>query len=148
MVTNVFADPEDQSLGTNRFKDYAFDGQYQYLEGDHSISLHVNWIHENQQWNTSFPQGLTSNPSDALKQLYVDLHYAYQRRYAGVLQYFATTGNADDLKYNTGAPVTGSANGSPNSKGCIAELDWLPFQNLRLGIRYTAYTQFNGAGSN
>jgi len=148
MVASIYADPSNVGLGTDRFKDYAFDGQYQYLEGDHAVTAHATWIHEQQQWNASYSQGLTSNASDTLKQFMADIHYSYQRRYGAVLQYFATTGSADDLKYNTGAPVTGSTNGSPNSKGWVAELQYLPFQNLRLGLRYTAYTQFNGAGSN
>jgi hypothetical protein len=42
----------------------------------------------------------------------------------------------------------GSANGSPNSNGWIAELNYLPIQNLKLAVRYTGYQQFNGASSN
>jgi hypothetical protein len=42
------------------------------------------------------------------------------------------------------APITGSANGSPNSDGLITELGWYPWQNVRLSVQYTAYFEFNG----
>jgi len=44
----------------------------------------------------------------------------------------------------------GNATGSPNTQGWIAEVDWLPLpaeQNLKVGLRYTAYTKYNGASS-
>ena len=44
----------------------------------------------------------------------------------------------------------GSANGSPNSpdsRGCVLELDYLPLQNVRLMMQYTGYSKFNGGSS-
>ena len=148
MVAKVYADRDQLDLGADRFKDIALDGQYQYIEGDHTFSTHATWIHEKQEWNASFGQGLTSNPSTVLKTFKVDAHYAYRRTYGGMLQYVVTKGDSDDLRYNTGEPVMGSANGSPNSRRWIAELNYLPIQNLKLALRYTGYTQFNGAGNN
>ena len=155
MVTRLYADPDNYALGSNRFTDIGLDAQYQYIEGDHTFSTHATWIHEKQQWNASFAQGSTSNASDTLKTFKIDAHYAFRRTYAGMLQYFSTTGNEDDLKYNTGQPVMGSANGSPNSRGWIAELNYLAdvdsipiVQHAKFALRYTAYTQFNGARNN
>ena len=145
-MTKLYADPEDHSRGTNKFTDIGLDAQYQYSDGDHTFSTQATWIHEKQQWNAGFAQGARSNASDTLKTFKIDAHYAYRRTYGGMLQYFATTGSSDDLKYNTGEPVMGSANGSPNSKGWLAEVNYLPIQNLKLAVRYTSYTQFNGAG--
>ena len=42
----------------------------------------------------------------------------------------------------------GSINGSPNNKGWVSELNYLPLQNVKLTLRYTAYKEFNGAGTN
>ena len=52
----------------------------------------------------------------------------------------------------------GSANNRPDSNAFIAEADWVPFgkddsrwapfANLKLGVQYTAYTQFNGGNKN
>ena len=155
LVAKIYADPDQQVLGADRFRDVALDGQYQYIKDDHAFSIHANWIHEKQEWNASFGQGLTSNSSTVLKTFRADTHYVYRRTYAGILGYFVTRGDSDDLRYNTGAPVTGSANGSPNSRGWIAELnyladvDWMPVvQHAKFALRYTAYTQFNGAGDN
>ena len=74
--------------------------------------------------------------------------YYYDQKYGVTLQYFRTSGSSDDLLYNTGEPLTGSASGSPNSSGIIAEVDWLPVRNLRFLLQYTAYREFNGGGNN
>ena len=67
---------------------------------------------------------------------------------ADVLIETGAPGSTDDLLYNTGAPATGSASGSPKSSGYIAELDWLPRRDLRMALQYTGYREFNGARSN
>lgn len=148
MVGKLYADRDDFNLGTDRFTDVALDGQYQYINGDHTFSTQGTWIHENQEWNASFPLGLTSNASTTLKTLKVNAHYYYKRQWGGGVEYFQTSGDNDDLRYNTGDAVMGSASGSPNSRGWITELNYLPLQNVKLAVRYTAYTQFNGASKN
>jgi hypothetical protein len=52
------------------------------------------------------------------------------------------------MRYNTGDPVMGSINGSPNNRGRALDLNYLPIQNVKLGVRYTSYKEFNGAGTN
>jgi len=155
LLAKVDADPDQPGLGADRFRDVALDAQYQYIQGDHAFTAAATWIREKQEWDASFGQGLTSNPSTVLKTFRADVHYLYRGTYAGILQYFDTRGDADALRYNTGAPVTGSVNGRPDSRGWIAELDyladvdWMPVvQHAKFALRYTAYTEFNGAGSN
>jgi hypothetical protein len=68
-----------------------------------------------------------------------------------------TWGSANPGLY-AAAPLTGSANGKPDSTAFILEADWVPFGkagawagpwvNLKLGAQYTIYTQFNGGTSN
>jgi hypothetical protein len=41
-----------------------------------------------------------------------------------------------------------SANGSPDTRGWVAELNYLPWLNVKLTAQYTAYSKFNGAGTN
>jgi hypothetical protein len=72
--------------------------------------------------------------------------YYYQRKYGGALGYFATTGTTDTSLYEPGA-VFGSANGSPDSKGWIGELNYVPWQNVKFSLQYTAYNRFNGSSS-
>lgn len=148
MRSKVFVDSEDEAVGSDRFRDIALDGQYQYITDDHQISTHATWIHEKQDWTSSYDRGLSSRPSTTLETFRADVHYFFRRQWGGGVQYFQTRGDPNDLRYNTGTPVTGSANGSPDTKGWIVELDWLPKQNLKLAVRYTAYQQFNGASSN
>lgn len=143
----------EPGLGTDRFRDVALDAQYQYISGNHAFTATATGIREKQEWDASFDAGLTSRPSTILKTYRADVHYLYRKTYAGILQYFVTQGDADELRYNTGAPVTGSANGSPDSRGWIAELnylaeaDWMPVaKHAKFALRYTAYTRFNGAG--
>lgn len=148
MVGKVLSDAEDSSSGSDRFTDYGLDGSYQYIKGDHIFSAHATWIHENQDWNSSYPMGLRSNPSTDLNTTRVDFHYFFQRQWGAGLQFFRTSGGSDQLGYNSGEPVMGSANGSPNSRGWTGEVNWLPIQNIKVALRYTAYDQFNGGGSN
>lgn len=144
----VFVDGEDESMGSDRFRDFALDGSYQYITDEHQVSVHATWIHEKQEWKTSFDQGLSSSPSTIVKTFRADAHYYFRRTWGGGVQYFQIRGDTNDLRYNTGEPVMGSANGSPDSKGWLAEVNWFPIQNLKLAVRYTAYQQFNGASSN
>lgn len=145
-------DAEEPGLGADRFRDVALDAQYQYVAGAHAFTATATWIREKQEWDASFGGGLAANPSAVLKTRRADVHYVYRATYAGLLQYFVTEGDADALRYDTGAPVTGSVNARPDSRGWIveldylADLDWLPgAPQAKLALRYTAYTRFNGA---
>jgi hypothetical protein len=42
----------------------------------------------------------------------------------------------------------GSLNNSPNTKGYIMELDYLPRENVRLMLQYTGYTKYLGDRTN
>jgi hypothetical protein len=148
MVAKVRADRADAGLGTNRFRDVAVDGSYQYIKDDHTVSIHATWIRETQDWNASFPLGMSSSPSTVLKTFRGDMHYFYKREWGGGVQYFDTRGDANDLLYNTGDPVMGSTNGRPDSRGWTAELNYLPLENTKLALRYTSYQKFNGASDN
>ncbi|MCX7172135.1 MAG: hypothetical protein NTY41_18160 [Proteobacteria bacterium] len=149
MTAKLWQDVNDRSLGTNRYRDVAYDANYQYIEGDHSASVRVTWIKEKQDWNAAVVNGgLVSNSNDTLKTFRADAHYFFHNQWGGILQYFKTTGSTDDLRYNTGDALMGSTNGNPNTKGWIAELNYLPLQNIKLALRYTRYQQFNGASTN
>jgi len=145
MVADVWQDINDKSMGANRFRDIAVDANYQYIEGEHTASARATWINEKQKWNSNLVGVTASNTSNTLKTFRTDFHYYYKRQLGGGLQFFRTTGTSDDLRYNTGDALMGSANGSPNSKGWVTELDYLPVQNVKLALRYTHFLEFNGA---
>lgn len=146
MTSDIYPDPNNLSGPSDRFRDIALDTQYQYLTGDHSFSAQATWIREKQEWNASFAQGATANPSDKLTTVKANLHYFYQRRFGGGIGYFSTFGDTDTLKYMMD-PVMGSASGSPDTRGWMAELDYLPWDNTKFALRYTAYKKFNGAAT-
>ena len=126
----------------------AYDANYQYIEVDHSASARATWINEKQEWNSAVVQnGMASNATDTLKTFRADFHYYFRRQWGGGLEYFKTTGSTDALRYNTGDALMGSANGSPNTRGWITELNYLPRQNLKLALRYTRFQQFNGTST-
>ena len=148
MQAKVYADNLDPGGGTNRFTDTAFDAQYQYITIPHVITSQWTYIHEKQNWDANFPAGSTSNDVDILKTWRGKVTYYYQRKYGATFQYFYTSGSNDPILYPGNEPINGFSNGSPNSRGQIYELDFLPIQNVRLMLQYTAYNRFNGGNTN
>ena len=105
----------------------------------------------------SFAGGASANPKNNLSTTRFWATYYYRRRIGGTLAYFSTTGSADTGLYpavpsplppagNPGVIV--SANGSPDTSGWIAEVNYVPWLNVKISAQYTAYNKFNGAGSN
>jgi hypothetical protein len=148
----------DGSMGRDSYTDYALDGSYQYTgDGTNIVSLLGIFDHEDQSLKSSFNSGAVSQPGNNLNQLRTSLTYYYQQTYGGTLAWQRTSGKADPGLYAP-APLTGSANGKPNSNEFIFEADYVPFGkvdsfaapwlNLKLGVQYTLYTQFNGGTSN
>ncbi len=127
----------------NEFKDAAVDVQYQFIGEDHLATVLATYIHENQ----TLIDGLSANGSNNLKTVKLTAEYSYQRRIGGSLGYFDTTGSTDIVLYAPG-PVSGSANGSPNSSGYVIEVNYLPWLNTKLQLQYVGYEKFNGSSTN
>jgi hypothetical protein len=156
MIVNRYPSNLDTSTATDRYRDVAVDAQYQYITDPHTFTAQVTYIDEKQSYDASYPAvqetgagigaGPTpDNPTDTLKTLKVKGTYYFDRKYGGTLAYFSTTGSADAGLY--GEDAAGNAR-NPNSNGYIVELDYLPIQNVRLMLQYTAYNKFDGAKSN
>lgn len=153
MVADIH-EGNDDTLPTDRFRDYGLDAQYQYLLDPHTVTAHISYLHENVKWGDQMAVG-SDNASDTVKQLKIKGAYVYQARYGASLSYNQITGSADGGLYATpglvaGDPgeVAGNLNGSPNATYWIPEVFWTPMQYLRIGAQYWHYTKFNGAGSN
>jgi hypothetical protein len=143
-----FPDSLDPTGPADRFRDVGFDAQYQYVTDLHRFSTQLNWLSERQDLDATFGAGAASNAVDRLRTFRGKVTYYYDTKYGATLAYFRTTGDNDDGLYNTGAPVTGSATGSPKTSGYIFELNWLPRRDVRLLLQYTAYRDFNGSRTN
>lgn len=142
----VLLDPNDASMPGDRYLDIAVDAQYQYVEGDHAFSSQALYMRERQRLAASFAQGMASNESNTLQTARVGAHYFYRRTLGGGIQVFSTRGTIDSMRYGMG-PVMGSANGRPDAAGWVAELNYLPVENVKLALRRTAYRKFNGGTS-
>lgn len=147
LTARVYPDNTDPTTPTNKFIDNAFDAQYQYITDPHVFTTQWTYIHERQNLDGTFAANGSTNSVDILKTWRGKLTYYYQRKYGANFQYFDTAGTIDSILYSSSI-ITGSANGSPNSRGQIYELDFVPIQNVRLMLQYTAYNRFNGGSTN
>lgn len=144
MNVRKYPDSLDPTGPTDRFRDIGFDAQYQYVgPTDHRYSAQLNYIREKQSWRS----GAASNDTNRLSTFRAKATYYYLDRYGINVAWFNTRGTSDAALYDTGEPVSGSANASPDTRGHIVELNWLPRRDLRLVLQYTGYDRFNGAKS-
>jgi hypothetical protein len=140
----------------DHFVDTAVDAQYQYITDLNRASAMFTYISERQTLDGTYAGGGSSNLNDGLNQLSTKFSYYYELYYGVSVGYQRTRGSTDQLLYNTGDPLGGSASGSPNTSARILEFDYLlpslagPDANrtTRLVLQYTAYTRFDGAAAN
>jgi hypothetical protein len=155
---NTKVRPDPTSPEEDRFDDLGFDVTYQYTsEGGHAVAANFAVIHEKQSLDASFAAGNSAGNADHLNTVSLDVTYAYQQTWVATVGLFDTAGNTDMGLYAP-APVSGSLNGSPDSRGYVLLLEYVPFGkldsiarpwlNLRVGVQYTGYQRFNGAGAN
>ncbi len=131
----------------DRYVDPSFDFQYERPFGANLLDAHGTWIHESSNLGATLATGGASVAHHNLNTFKLDSTYHWSSKYSATGALFATTGSADSLLYAS-APVTGSANGSPNTGGFIAQLAYWPVQNIDISVNYTGYTKFNGATTN
>jgi hypothetical protein len=142
-----------QGFGFDQYLDIGFDAQYQYIGDPHSVTVKITHINENQQLNSTFLQGGSSNPHNTLESFKASADYVYDHTYSLTAAYFDVYGSADAGLYS----ATSLAN-SPDGKGLIFDLAYLPFSkggpavwpwlNARIGISYTHYLEINGGVNN
>lgn len=145
-------------VGTDSYTDYGMDAQYQFIgSGPNIYTLNAIFMHEEQNLRATFANGGAAGPHHALNDFRVSGTWVRDQTYQFTLGMDETYGTADAILY-AASPVSGSNNGSPNSTAFIAEADWIPFgkdkswgapfANLKLGVQFTAYTEFNGGTAN
>ncbi len=135
---------------TDNYTDVGFDTQYQYEGPNYWLTLRGSYIHEYQDLNASFANGLAANPTNTLNEAraYASLAYGNSNRVVLTGQYFTSWGTPDTVLYGV------SPNGSPDTRGWTAEIAYIPFIdsqapgwpwfNVRIGLQYTAYQEFEG----
>ena len=151
----------DGSFGRDAYTDFAIDGGYQFFgDGTHTVSVYGIYVHENRTLNgsTGLATGSTMGGNSNIDHMRIEASYWYQNTYGLTVGYQGTWGSAAPAIFQTGEPVTNSASGRPDTNAFLVEADWVPFgkqdswaspfANLKLGVQYIAYTQFNGGGKN
>jgi hypothetical protein len=134
----------------NTYTDLAVDFQYErILPKLHNdvLTLHGTYIHEHSDLDATFAAEGSDLLSHVLNTTRADATFHFGNKFAATGGFFLTTGTGDSTLY-AAAPITGSASGSPNSKGYIVQFGYWPVQNIELTAQYTGYNRFNGAATN
>jgi hypothetical protein len=149
--TNALGDAVAVAGPTDKFTDYGVDASYQLFGGSkHIVTVDGLYLTEHQSLDATYAAGSSSNLHDSLRALNLNASYWYQNTWGVTLGGFADDGSRDLALYGN--------NGSPDTRGGVAELNWNPFgkadswkepfANIRLGLQYTWYTRFSGLVTN
>lgn len=150
--------PQERNVGTDNYTDLGYDATYQFANGgSHTFNFNASYIQEHQRLFAATALGGSSTIANHLNASNISAQYAYQQTYSLTLAYFDTVGNTNAALYPQ-APLFGSANASPDSRGYTLQLEVVPFGkfnsyarpwlNTRIGLQYTGYTRFNGGNTN
>jgi hypothetical protein len=144
----------DRSTGhADRYRDLGVDASYvlDLTRGD-VITVDTRYIDEQQTLDASTRLGLAGNRRNALHDWRADASYYWRGRIGATVGVFRTTGTADALLYADNRTF------KPDSTGVLLQADATPWgdgrgplgprANLRVGVQYTFYPEFNGARHN
>lgn len=132
---------------TDNYTDFGPDFEYDRTLGRDVLSIRGTYLRENSTLNASALAGTASAGNHHLDTGNANVEYHYGNRLSGALGWFLISGTTDPLLYAP-APLSGSANGNPKSRGYIFNFSYWPVQNVDLAFQYTGYTSFNGGATN
>ena len=140
-------------FGTDNYTDVGFDSQYQYDGDKYSVTVKLTDIMEWQKLNSSFAQGNSSNLDNRLNSFKANASFVWDHTYSVTAGYFDVSGTSDMGLYGAN-----SVNNSPNGRGLVFDVAYLPFShgspwpystyNARIGISYTRYLELFGGTNN
>ncbi len=131
----------------DRYVDPSFDFQYERPFGAHLLDMHGTYIYETSNLGATVKAQGATTAANHLNSFKLDGTYHWTNRYTATGALFSVTGNTDPLLYAPAA-LTGSNNGSPDTRGYTAQFAFWPVQNIDLSVNYTGYSKFNGASAN
>lgn len=144
----------DKSTGrTDNYTDYGIDASYQYTGNAENIfTFNGRYVHETQNLGASQALGGALGRNLGLDELNLNASYYYENTIGLSAGAFNIWGKRDPLFYADNRTF------SPNSSGFTFQIDATPFGgpnpllgtrvNLRVGLQYVVYSQFNGASGN
>jgi len=136
--------PSGVTGATDNYTDFGFDLQYEYAFAKGQFTLHSSYVAEKQQFNASYAAGDSESLNGKLNSFKTDASIFLKKGCKFTLGYFNYSGSSDNIIYAPG-DVSGSRTGLPNSSGFLTQLDFLPWENTKISLIYTAYNKFNGA---
>ncbi len=139
--------PTGVSGPTDNYTDIGADIQYEYSFAKGQFTVHGSYVAENQNLDASFATGNSQFSKDKINSFKADASIYLRTGYKFTLGYFDYSGNSDNVIYAP-ASVSGSSTSSPDSNGILAQVDYLPWENTKISLIYTAYNKFNGAVTN
>ncbi len=145
MWVNSF--PNAVAGAEDHYTDNAADMQYDRHFGADELTTHFSFIDERSNLAAAFASNLAAQAQHSLKTLTANAIYHFGNRHSLGAGPFATWGTSDPILY-AAAPVSGSANGSPDSNGYLLQAGFWPAQNVELSLAYQGYLKFNGASTN
>jgi hypothetical protein len=144
MNTKVFPDNLEPQGSTDHYTDVGFDTQYQWLTNLHKVTLRATYLYERQSYNASFPLGLTSNPTNRLRQMTFSASYWHDERWGLSFGYTQIQGTPDATLYGVTSPTGALLTASPYTSQYTIEADYLLTQNIKLMLQYAGYGKYNG----
>ena len=146
----------DHTTGfTDRYTDAGVDGSYIWtMTSTDVVTLNARYLHEDQSLKaTCALAGVAAGCADnSLNDIHVDGSYYWRNKIGFTVAAFDTTGSANPTLYG------GNRTLRPDSTGVTLQIDGTPWGNgssplgkrfnTRVGVQYTAYTRFDGAGAN
>jgi hypothetical protein len=153
MSANIYPGLDESSGATDHYGDLGLDASYQsFAKTKDVITVNSRLTYESQRLDASQALGLSSNRHDHLIDARVDASYYFRDKIGATVGAFDTTGSSDALLYAADRTLR------PATSGLNFQLDdtlyggggspFGPRFNLRLGLQYTAYLQFDGASRN
>ncbi len=146
------------SLGHDKYTDVSVDGGAQFVDNPvHQFTTNGMFTHESRRLDGTTALGGAMTPNGDLDEARLTGTYYYNDTYGFTASWHHLWGSRDAALYGQGNQY-GSANGSPNSNSYTVEADYVPFgkdsswgspfANLKIGVQYTMYTEFNGGTTN
>jgi len=153
LFPNLYPGGDRTAASSDKYQDLSADASYQYSgDGSNVYQINMRYTNEHQSLDATYALGGSTNAADTLEEFEADASYYWQNQVGLTAGYFSNWGSTDSLLY------AGNRTGKPNSAGFIFQLDGTPFGqtastfgnhlNLRLGVQYRLFTQFDGATKN
>ena len=151
---------EPGGLSTDNYTDTGYDATYQFANGGpHTFNANASYMHESQRlFATSSGCSAACRRTTTSIRWRVIAEYGYRQTYAFTLGYFSSATAMRTRRCFGPGLCFGSATGSPDSRGYVLQLEYIPFGkagspagpwlNLRLGVQYTLFSRLNGGDTN